>query len=135
VKLLADTQAIYWYLAKPAKLSDKALRLLTNAEADGIIIASALTIPELWMATTRKSGRRAIPREGYLAVQAALLDPASTIAVEPVTPALWGHFENLSSRLNDPFDALIVATALNLGVSLVTADESIAAAGVVDVVW
>jgi len=114
VKLLADTQAIYWYLAKPAKLSDKALRHLTEAETGGAIVVSALTIPELWMATSRKSGRRAIPREGYLAVQAALFNPASMIAVEPITAALWHHFETISMQLNDRFDGLIVATLINL---------------------
>jgi PIN domain nuclease of toxin-antitoxin system len=134
VKLLADTQAIYWYLVRPAKLSDKALRVLSQAEADGTIIVSALTIPELWMATTRKSGRRAIPQEGYLAVQAALLNPASMIAIEPVTPGTVGTLRGRVHAANDPFDALIVATAISLGIPVVTADQAITNADV-DVIW
>jgi len=38
-------------------------------------------------------------------------------------------------QLPDPFDALIVAMALNLGIPLVTANQTIAAAGVVSVIW
>jgi predicted nucleic acid-binding protein len=64
-----------------------------------------------------------------------LLAPGTTVDVELVGPGLWPYFEHASTRIKDPFDALIVATAQQLDVPLVSADRPIAEAGLVQVVW
>jgi PIN domain nuclease of toxin-antitoxin system len=135
VKVVADSQAVFWYLHASHRLSEKALRWLENAEHSDGIVVSALTVPELWMSATRKKAPRAVSKGQYMALKQALRDPGLAFSVEPVGEALWQRFEEASLRLRDPFDALIVATALHLDAPLVSADEAIAEAGLVHVVW
>jgi PIN domain nuclease of toxin-antitoxin system len=135
VRVLADSHAIYWYLISPEQLSDIALEALGEAEDTDGIAVSALTMPELWMAATRKRGPQAIPRTGYEIVRAALLDPTAAVEVAPLDATAWRHFEALPRSIADPMDALIVATARALGVPLVSRDRRIAEASVVDVIW
>lgn len=133
--IAADSQSIYWYLARPDRLSPAALDALDAAEdSDGIVI-SAWTVPELWMASTRKRGPRAVPRAAYELTRATLLDPGNAIRVEPFDERMWPHFEVVSLELADPFDSAVVATARALAIPLVTSDAAIAKAGLVETVW
>jgi PIN domain nuclease of toxin-antitoxin system len=133
--IAADSQSIYWYLARPDKLSPAALAALDVAEdGDGIAI-SAWTVPELWMASTRKRGPRAIPRAAYELTRATLLDPGTAIRVEPFDERMWPHFEVASLELADPFDSAVVAMARALAVPLVTSDTAIAKTGLVETIW
>lgn len=133
--IAADTQSILWYFAAPDRLPPRALETLTSAEDGEGIVVSAWTVPELWMAATRKHGERAIPRASYELARATLLDPTTTVRVEPFDERMWPHFGEVSLRLADPFDAAIVATARAVGCDLVTSDRRIAETGVVAVVW
>jgi PIN domain nuclease of toxin-antitoxin system len=133
--IVADTQSIYWYLTAPERLSTAALAALGSAEDSDGIVVSAWTIPELWMAATRKKGDRAIARGAYELVRATLLDPDTTVQIEPFDERMWPHFEAVSLCLPDPFDAAIVSTALAVGSELVTSDQVIVEASVVSVRW
>jgi len=68
-------------------------------------------------------------------VKNTLLDPDTTIHVEPFDQRMWSHFELVSTALRDPFDCAIVATAQVLNVPLVSSDRAIAEAGLAQVVW
>ncbi len=105
MRVLADSHAIYWYLISPEQLSDIALEALGEAEDTDGIAVSALTMPELWMAATRKRGPQAIPRTGYEIVRAALLDPTTAVEVAPLDATAWRHFEALPRSIADPMDA------------------------------
>ena len=135
MRVVADSQAILWYLNAPHRLSEKALRRLEDAEQDGGIVVSAVTVPEVWMAVTRKQGPRAVAQAEYELLRDTLLAPGTTVDVESIGASLWLYFEEASTRLKDPFDALIVATALQLDAPLVSADDAIASVGLVQVVW
>jgi PIN domain nuclease of toxin-antitoxin system len=135
VKVVADSQAILWYLNAPHRLSEKALRWLEDAEHEEGIVVSAATVPEVWMAVTRKRGPRAVSRAEYELLRDTLLAAGTTLDVEPVGLSLWSYFEEASTRIKDPFDALIVATALHLEAPLVSADDAINKAGLVQVIW
>lgn len=135
MKVVADSHTIYWYLNNPAELSEIALAALGDAEDSDGISVSAITIPELWMASTRKRSERAIPRSGYEIVRTALTNDEFSFSIEPITPAVWRHFEVISQRLPDPMDAIIVATALALDVTLVSRDSKIRQSETVDVIW
>jgi len=135
VRVVADSQAILWYLTAPQRLSEKALRWLDDAVQDEGITVSAVSVPELWMAATRKRGARAVPRTEYELVRDTLLDRTFAIDIEYLSPLLWPYFEEASTRIKDPFDALIVATALELSAPLVSADDAINGADLVQVVW
>lgn len=133
--IVADAQSIYWYLIAPHKLTPAALQALGSAEESEGILVSAWTVPELWMAATRKRGDRAVPRPAYELVRAVLVDPETTVRIEPFDERMWPHFEAVSLRLPDPFDVAVVSTALAVGCELVSSDRAIAEAGVVSVVW
>ncbi len=135
MRVVADSQAILWYLTAPQRLSEKALRWLDDAVQDEGITVSAVSVPELWMAATRKRGARAVPRTEYELVRDTLLDRTFAIDIEYLSPLLWPYFEEASTRIKDPFDALIVATALELSAPLVSADNGINEADLVQVVW
>ncbi len=135
MRVVADSQAILWYLTAPQRLSEKALLWLDDAVQDEGITVSAVSVPELWMAATRKRGARAVPRTEYELVRDTLLDRTFAIDIEYLSPLLWPYFEEASTRIKDPFDALIVATALELSAPLVSADDAINGADLVQVVW
>ena len=65
MKVVADSHAIYWYLADPELISQRALAVVEEAEDTEGIVVSAWTIPELWMSATRKAGARSLPRANY----------------------------------------------------------------------
>ena len=135
MRVVADSHAIYWYVISPDQLSEKALTALAQAEDSDGIIVSALTMPDLWMAVTRKRGARAIPSSGYEILRAALLDPATSLDVAPLDADTWREFEAVPHSIADPIDGLIVATARALGIALVTKDRRIAEAAAVEVIW
>ena len=87
------------------------------------------------MAANRKRGARAVPRPAYELVRTVLVDPETTVRVEPFGERMWPHFEAVSLQLPDPFDAAVVSTALAVGSELVSSDRAIAEANVVSVVW
>jgi PIN domain nuclease of toxin-antitoxin system len=135
VRVLADSHSIYWYLTDPDQLTDRALEALGEAEETGGVVVSAWSVPELWMASTRKRGARSITGASYELVRAVLVDPEIAVDVEPFGPAMWPHFETVSTVLADPFDSAIVATALALGLEVVTRDRAITDSATVGVIW
>jgi PIN domain nuclease of toxin-antitoxin system len=56
-------------------------------------------------------------------------------ALLPLTIEVAHTAARLPDPIRDPADRLIVATALHQGVALVTKDERIRAAGVVQTIW
>ncbi len=133
MRVVADSHAILWYLNDSRRLSEKALRWLEDAVHDGGVVISAMTVPEVWMAVTRKRGPRAASRSEYELLKAALADPSIAVDVKYLTS--WPDFEVAAERLRDPFDALIVATALELDLPLVSADAAIRDCGLATVIW
>jgi len=89
------------------------------------------------MSDRRKRASGAVPRDAYELVRATLLDSTTTLRIEAFDERMWPHFEAVSLKLRDPFDSavVVVATALTLGIDLVSSDAAIAAAQVVAVVW
>lgn len=86
------------------------------------------------MASTRKKTQRAVHLVGYGEIKTVLMDPTTTISVQPFDPDMWYYFERAAAVLPDPFDAAIVATALVLDVPLVTVDRAVIAANLVETI-
>ena len=131
IKYLLDTHAFVW-AADPKdlkKLSSKARRVVENT-APGALAISDATIIEI----------------GYL-LHNGKLDYGLRRADEVLAPAL-AKIPRIPISLNaairshalplphgDPHDRLIVATALELGVPLITKDSNITDSGIVPVIW
>jgi PIN domain nuclease of toxin-antitoxin system len=96
------------------------------------VVSTALLI-DLWY-VTQTTG--AFTVEDLDQVVAVVSDETTAIDLVPIDTRVFRAWRPLDRRvLSDPWDRLIVATALAEGVPLVTRDEAISASGYVDVVW
>ena len=100
-----------------------------------------------------EAGRAAIVIPVVIAWETALLVEDGVITLQPSFTQWWARLAGMTSYsvlpmdldvvkaayglriLTDPSDRLIVATALTLGLPLITADSTITDSGLVPVVW
>jgi len=115
--VLLDTHALIWLTAQPERLGRQALRLAEKAQAKGSLHVSAINFWEVAMLAQRAAIRLRTSPEQWrtdvlrLGVQEAAID--GRIAIR-ATQLMDFH--------PDPADRMIVATALELGATLLTAD-------------
>lgn len=136
MRVVADSHSLLYYLFTPDRLSDLALESLGAAEnTDGLVI-SAATLGDLWY-SSHKIGKRALTPGAFEALRSTVLDPNNEgMEVASIDAAAMGHLASFPlSLLPDPWDRMIVATAMQLSLPLVTKDRAIAAAGIVDTIW
>ena len=125
--IVADTHAIIWWLLSPEQLSTRVREIFDRTivgvtatscyEIARLIVRKRVEIdvdPHQWL-----ENLFVLPRVSFLPLT---LDVASTAA-------------KLPGLINDPADRLIVATALQMRVPLVTKDHKIIAAAVVPTIW
>lgn len=135
VRVVADTHVLVFYLFTPARLTEIALEALLEAEESEGIFLSAATLGDLWYASQKTSSPPVAPGV-YEQVRSTVLDPATNLIVQPITAATMEHFDAVPlPQLRDPFDRFILATAAQMRAPLVTADGSISASRLVDVIW
>ena len=135
MRVVADSHALVWYLLDDdgTKLSPKASAALAEAERDGGIAVSVVSLVDLWYVTQTTA---AISPATLAAVHALLTDPESALDPVPVTVEVAAAYETIPLQiLRDPWDRFIVATANVLNAPLVTADSKIADSGLVEVLW
>lgn len=127
-----DTHALVWFLSGDhRRLGAKALRALeraTQGRAD--VRLSVATLFEVALLLQHGRLRSALAWPDWVEAVRSKLG----FGIEPVTLDDVAHARSLVG-LVDPFDRLIVGTAVRLGASLITSDDRIAAAGVVGVTW
>lgn len=128
IRYLLDTHALVWAAQNPEALGAKARRAIENAAA-GEIVVSSHSVVEL--------GR--LIDEGKVKVDGRPSDWFAPVFRRfPVLPATLDaaiRAPVLALPHADPFDRLIVAEALILGVPLITKDGKITDSGLVRVVW
>ncbi len=116
MRLLLDTHILLWALADDPRLSSKAQKLIENAAE---IYVSAATFWE--MAIKVGLGRLAVD-----------LDEIRDYCLEsgfielPITSEHAIAVKDLEQHHKDPFDRLIVATAMSEPMKLLTADPQVA---------
>lgn len=131
VRAVADTQAIFWYVNADRRLSAAARQAFESARMDGEQVGlSAMTLVELIYLVER--GR--VPPDGRTRLLAAIDAPASMLTVVAVDRSV-AEAALLTDRAAIPElpDRVIAATALNLGVPLITSDLRIRASGIATV--
>jgi PIN domain nuclease of toxin-antitoxin system len=125
MRYLLDTHVILWFLEDSERLSEQAAAIIESGQAqDGI----AISVASLWEFVIKHS-------LGKLHFDGGVASLHTMIAANgwSVMPIVQSHLESLSSLPflhRDPFDRLLVATALSDGLTLVTADENIHSYGV-----
>ena len=127
--IVLDTHAWLWWAAEPARLSARARRAMVRAPALGVSIVSC------WEAAMLAHRGRVRSDSHLLEWQEKAL-ALEKIELLPMTPAIAIRAAGLqATRGGDPADWIIVATAQEMQVKLVTKDERLREAGVVEVVW
>jgi PIN domain nuclease of toxin-antitoxin system len=130
--ILLDTHTVYWATALPKKLSRAATRAIEReGRSGGLSIASA-TLFEL--ARSMQAGRllwKGSARGGVDEILAAIRPVVHDISLDIAVTAA----ELPRSFPGDPMDRLIAATAIVVGIPLVTRDERMLESGLFDTIW
>ena len=138
--LVADTNAVIWYLATSPRLSEAARSAMSAAEQrDASIFVASISLLEIirihreTAAGRRRATNRQIPADALASLIEQLSDPSSAFKIAPLdlptARAAEGCF------FDDPGDWIIAATALHLGLPLVTADETLRASKLIPTIW
>ena len=126
--IVADTHSWVWWLTNRELLSRRALDALT----ENAVAISPVTFLEV--ATLARKRRITLNRPLLQWLQQSV--ERSNTRVIDLTLAIAAAAGLLESdAVGDPTDRVIIATALDAGVPLVTKDGKITAAGVVPTIW
>ena len=130
--IVLDTHALIWWAESGSKLSKKA-RQVTRAEGRrGELVACAISIFEI--VTLERRGRLAFKRS--VGEWLADVRQLPELHVHPVTDEIAERAGGFGEAFpQDPADRLIAATALVLGVPLITQDTKLRAVPNLSTVW
>jgi PIN domain nuclease of toxin-antitoxin system len=117
VNLYIDTCTFIWTAVDPAKLSPTAVQLIHDPQND-----VSVSVASLWeIGIKMRTGKLQIPTNVLGLIQAAqLLD----IDIAPIPPLAAHVIASLPPHHKDPFDRIIIATAMVSNAPVVTIDEA-----------
>ena len=130
--ILLDTHALVWWVNGGPALSSRAQRAIRASLADGPAGVSAISAFEIATAVRRGRLDLGVAAEQWLR-DVAILPDLSFLPVTPDIARIAGSFD--TTMPGDPADRLIAATALSLGVPLVTADHRLRGYPNLKTVW
>ncbi|HKE14439.1 MAG TPA: type II toxin-antitoxin system VapC family toxin [Kofleriaceae bacterium] len=128
--ILLDTHALLWWALDPSRLSTVAQDRITAMEQQGGL-ASSISIWELGIKVRRGKLELGMDIEEFT----RRVERSAVIELVPVGTAIWLRSLQLAWEHRDPADRVIVATALDRGVPILTKDEVLHRFGGVDCVW
>jgi len=119
VKLLLDTHLLLWAAGQPERLSAKALALIEPPENELFFSAASL-----WEVAIKRGLGRADFKVDARLLRRGLLD--NGYSELPIGSEHVVAIDNLPPIHKDPFDRILVAQAQVEGITLLTADPSVA---------
>lgn len=130
--VVADTHALIWYLFEPTQLSAVARSSLLQAEANpGVIYVPAISVVEARYLVEKGTLTESIFKE----LVDSLLNADTAPTVVPINLEIACALSEVSKRaVPDMPDRIIAATALHLGLPLVTRDRKIQSSQI-ETIW
>ena len=127
-----DTHAVLWYLENSKELSALARTTIEDAVGDASYVRiSAISLVE----TVDLVERRRLPLNALERLRSALTDPSSGMLIAAGDASVADALQNISRDVvPDMPDRIIAATALHLGLPLVTRDRRLQSAGI-QTIW
>jgi len=125
--LLADTHAVVWYLLGDPRLSVRAEAALEAAAAAGdpLQVASISVVEVVYLVEKGK-----LPPLAWQRLVEATSGPVPALVVVPLDLAVAEAVRRIPRDIvSDPADRIIAATALHLGIPLITRDQRIQSTG------
>jgi PIN domain nuclease of toxin-antitoxin system len=119
VRVLVDSNVLYWYLGDRAKLTPRVLKLLDDGSND--LYVSSVSLWELSIKVAK--GKLTVPGNSIR----SFYEQVDRIGITILT-VTKGHIlrtESLPHHHRDPFDRMIVAQALEENLTILTADSDI----------
>ncbi|WP_420239401.1 type II toxin-antitoxin system VapC family toxin [Telmatobacter bradus] len=124
--LLLDTHVLVWSLEEGPRLGMACKQLINQAAHQNKLVLSAITPWEIALLVSK--GRLNLSRDVMDWMDLALSKPGLTLI--PLAPAIAVSSTRLPFEMHsDPADRILVATARQLGATLVTADRALLALG------
>lgn len=120
MKLLLDANAFIWAYARPTELSSAARRALTDVANDRLV-----SMASLWEIAIKMS----IGKLDFAENLAQALDDIAATSL-PITLVHVARVRSLPFHHRDPFDRMMIAQAMEEGLTIVTRDRRVAAYGV-----
>ena len=121
MKLLLDTHAFVWAIARSRLLSRRAVNLIQDT--DNLVLVSAVSAYEIEFKRSRDPALAALPADLNEAVD---LQGFEWLPVSPIHAVAAGRLPRLSG---DPFDRILAAQALTENATILTRDPLVAAYG------
>ena len=128
--IVLDTHALLWWALDPDQLSAPASEVLARMERSGGF-ASSISIWELGIKVKRGKLQLGIAIEELV----RRIERSAVVELVPVDTTTWLRSLALTWDHQDPADRVIVSTALLKGVPLLTKDDVIRRAAVVETIW
>jgi len=120
LKLLIDSNAFIWAYSRPMELSSAARQALADADNDRFV-----SIAALWEIAIKVSTRKLVLKDDVRRAMDHL-----ALELLPITLPHARRVEHLPWLHRDPFDRMMIAQAMEDGLTIVTRDRSFDAYGV-----
>lgn len=121
MRLLLDSNAFLWAYARPEELSTASRRAIADTANDRWV-----SIASLWEIAIKLSiGKLSLPNDNLATAIAHL-----AVTVMPISVAHIGRAQTLPFHHRDPFDRMMIAQAMEEGLTIVTRDRHFPAYGV-----
>lgn len=130
--ILLDTQALIWWISDPDKLSKRAVKVIEHEQQKGTLLVSSISVWEIYMLVVKGRIKLSMDIETWILE----IEKLPYVQIVPVNNRIAGKSVTLPGEFHsDPADRIIVATAREYGVSVVTKDERILQYTEVQSIW
>lgn len=130
--IVADTHSTIWHFVSPQTLSHPARKIMAEAEKDGAIFVSVLSLIEIIYLVERKR----VDKSLLHLLREAFDDATSAFTLVNVDRPITDHVEKIPrSEIPEMPDRIIAATALYLGLPIVTKDREIRSLKKLRTIW